>query len=174
MPVYKRQKGAIGYFSTSAVDADAELDAKLKNIAKGLELGVLSPEEASDKRAALQQVPTDAEELPSKAESLEDITAAYGLISPIARDLRSSQIEMTVTLLAQDGIEISSKELRRLTGESPAIVRRWCDEPAPKGAGMKKSGKIRSELPTSVVRRLDEVVAEASATAPSNRGTTKS
>lgn len=162
MQFFNRTRGGVAFISTNPTDSNAELDGLLALVDQNVAADFMTAEQAEAKRAELRKAHAsdDVEEMAVSPDNLKKITDRYTLLSPIVRELRNAQIDMTVELLKEGDLEISTKELKRLTGETPKKIREWADEPA-KGFGVKKSNQVREGISSNTIRDLEALLPKA-------------
>jgi hypothetical protein len=152
--IYKRSKGGVDYYSSTAVaPPKGEVDAldKIRHH--------MTDEAYAEALENIRSQADSGDEVGPSFDSLKAVSGRYDFLSLPTRETRSAQIDMTVMLLNEkvSNIDAHIEAIKQATGEKWSNLRKWCDEPDNR-VGQKKSGKLR--VPTDIARAIDDKVAE--------------
>lgn len=168
--IYKRSKGDITFFSDKEIEPPKEKLEALEFTRANM------PPEAYD--LTLASINAEADQGEETQATLANLTAAsarWELLSPISSQTRAAQVQLAVDLMNEapkDKLEAYLKDVKKSAKSSYSDLRKWADEPAPKGPGQTKSGKVR--VPSHVIRFLDDEVDRLKEAAAKRNGAKKS
>lgn len=158
MDIFETENG----YTTEA----GELDQKaLDQINSQVKDGYITPDIADQIRANIRAAARPGDPVKVTTTVLQRATDNAKLHGPIFRQNRGAQIASAVELMVSG--EMSVKEVKELTDESWRTVYNWLTVPEKPGSQVRVAGE---GIPTRLVREAKDLVDEAAAMAPANRG----